>query len=381
LALDPHPEGALYPLYQIRKESEDVAGARAALSEYRKRLTQGDAFFPVVEALLAELDGDCARALELLEPLETLPAQQRLDLRLPLVVGRNRLILGDLDGAEASLLEQVRGAPQNGAAWEYLAQIHLLRHDAARPPASLAHLDAAEQAAARANDWDPHRARPFHLRVEIALRRLRARSDRYSPMPAELLANAERRLDELRRLDAHDPLLAPYTSDLLFERALEALGRGDRAGARASFEQCLATYPDSLVAAVLLAQELWLAGEFAASLARLEHALSIWDARRWECHWLFTAQVWALGAADRLGDAERALRAHDAAEEWLAAGACAPDPAAVLTLAEFLAQSADEGVRDCARALELIGEHDLERVFAERDDALTALREIRRACP
>lgn len=381
--LDPTLAGPLFPLYQVRKTRGDVDGAREALRAYQARIPAVDPIHPMTRALLAELDGDPAEAVRILEELADLPAETMADLRFHLVLGRNQLLVDDLDGAEASLRRQVEEMPDNGAAWGLLAVLHHERA-VARERAGLPFEDQEElarEAAARASGWDEHSAVAARMRATMALRRLRFRPDLNAPLPEELVTELEELLDHYRSVDRGSVVPDAYASDLLLYLAIPELASGRQDRGVELLEESIDHFPDNLVSRVKLAQELWNLGELEACLEHAAHAADLHDPERWDLQWKLAAEVWAYGAAARLGLEARAREHLTEAEQLVAEGPPPGTEVELFTLAEFLATAANEPeLRDCGRALELLEEFDLRGVFADNAEAQKILADVDAAC-
>ena len=380
--------GAFYPLYRVRKELGDLEGARAALVSFQKELPSGHAFFPVVEALLHELDGKHREALATLEPVvHELSEEQEPVRRLHRILGRLHLKLNDLDNAETHLLEAVKSAPESSS-WLNLAAVHLNRGgpDAAR---------AAERCFEAAIELNSHRPEPFQGLAVFAVKRLDA-AIQEGRDTEDHWKETSRRIGMLRGVDAGGPLLAELESELKFLRGRVHYGAVEDDAAIAEFRSALALAPHHIGARTYLAEILFGRDSLEEALEHLERAKQDWGHRElrgpilaapeleyqrtWGREYLHRIEVWMFCVAVRLGDVDRGLEARD----FLLAEINRferIDPPQLLNFAEYVAKKSGGELQDCVLARRIVDEYQLRQRFAGNAEAMEILREIDQACP
>jgi hypothetical protein len=397
---------AWFPLYQVRKSLGDTDGAALALKAFQATLEQGaTAQNHVVEALLADLQEDHARAIEELEALRSEVSDDRMvELRAHRHLGRNYLLrflqtgrndFELLERAESDLLRAVEALDDDASAWACLGMVDLLRADVENDPELRAELIArAEQSAREGLGYYSSSVMAEEVLVDAARMRVTADGFQHDDQDELQLDELERRLEDLEALGIDSVTARSARSDLYYFRGAIALRRdGDKQRAMDLFEQSSRAYESQLRARVLLAQRLHLGPkDYAASLTWFLEARDVWEAgiptmylgerKPWERFWGFALHAWIFGTADLGGQPEVAAEARDRALEWLDAGDEVKENE-LLSFAEFLATPAHAELQDCGRARDILESYELEAYYRRQDvpAAFEIIDKIRDACP
>ena len=369
--LEPSLQGVWLPLYQVRKVLGDADGAIQALDQYLLGLDIGDPYALVIRALLHEMRGELAAAIDLLGALLEDPsdeAQWLLEGPFNRHLGRVLLASGQHDDAEEYLRRAVAAEERDNDAWVNLALLHLERAESrASPEESSVELARAEVAAIRALDLKPGLPDACELLAHVLVRR-RELADPADPLLEDLITQALRAIEALETADPESLVSELLRAQLHFLEGRDDRGRGWYPQARGSFERCLELDPYHVPAAGLLAHDLFYEDSWAEALAVSDEA---WNAIvmggepfRGGPQWLQVLMVYRFGAASALELGDVAEEARDALEEHLVDTPFVSDAERV-TYAEFLAVSRLPNVKDCGRAMELLDEF-FERVGRNR---------------
>jgi len=395
--LDPSQPGALVLLYQIRLSLRDREGAREALAAYLGTLRTGDPALPLVEALLAELEGRLDQAVEKLERVAAAPGSTPQDLRtlrLHRALGRLYLRRLDLDDAERELRQAVEDFPVDASSWLNLS---LVSYERSLRSSSFAeaqeHLVRAAADARRGVEEQPLRHDGLVIRAACALKAVDHHLGFGVAVPDAAWAEAEARIEEVRAADLDSSSLTELESGLLYLEGMRADNEGETGGAIAAWMESVELDPDNLRAHVRLAQSMYFAQSYREMLDHLLDAADTWrkyagegawegepwERKRWDRWWWPAIQVWTFGAAAHLGEEEIALDARRLVDEELESGHQV-NVEELLTYAEFLATSPTPSLVDCDRALEIIEKHDLRERLADNPQGRADLQAIDAAC-
>ncbi len=399
-SLQPELREAWWPLYYARRFLGDTEGAKQALQGFRGALRTEAPEVLLVDALMAELDGAFDRSLALLEQLERrVDRQQQIDLRLDRQLARIRLALyqqgGRDDLLELGERDAARGLqafPDDTGALACLALAKLERARKTSDPSAAKELLAdAETRAERAANMDPSFVMPLEILARIALKRVAEDFDRDNArLDLDHVDRAEARQERLMEVDASNELGREMAADLAFFQAVGAQRRGERDLAFELYEESVQAYAEELPARVRLGMACfnWKQDPRRA-LSVLTEALALWDAEqqhgnptRWDRRWLFGLLAYLVGSADRCEDVKLAIAARDRMLEELEEDGARSDLAEVFTFAEFIALPVHPEVKDCASALRLLSEQDIEQHYVGKGgDPERILQEIHAACP
>lgn len=390
LELDPELEVALFPLYQVCKAQGDVPAARDALAAYRGTLRTSDPNVQLVDAMIAELEGDLERARSVLAELRASEGDEAFGhLRGFRALGRvlvESYLAGQ--GAEPELLERgvtfleraVADVPRDYSSLALLSKGHLLQADrTSEPAAKRSRLEAAERRARESLAIADEASGARKQLAGVELKRLLLDFDAADPPAPSDFARVRAALAEVERREPGHRFALAVEAELRFREGEVALARGRESEAAERYAASVELNPDHLQARVMLGEVQFMRGEHEAALASFRAAEDLWERReasgglftgaaaRFGRSWLFTILVWGLGAADHAGrlelarDFERKARAELDTIDAIAMEVGEE----ILTLAEFLALPANGELRDCELALRLIGEHRLRARFGD----------------
>jgi len=401
LELDPGLEVALFPLYQVCKAQGDLPSARQALAAYRGTLRTSDPNVRLVDAMLAELDGDLESARATLEDLRTAQGDEAFgELRGFRALGRV-LVQSYLDrqGAEPQQLQEgvdclqraTTEVPSDYSSFALLGKARLLQYDRTPQRAEKRRLlDEAERSAQASLTLSPGDTQGANqVLAGVALKRLLLDFDPDDPPPPEAFENVRALLDEVEREAPGAPLVDTAEAELRYREGTILLARNDEDGARERFAASLERNPDHLEARIFLGEVQYMRDGFEAALETFRAAEQVWTRRsegysrlfagggRWCGRWIFTVHVWAMGAADRAGELGVALEYDRKVREDLDVN-LEIEPTEVLTLVEFLSKPAHDELRDCAFAARLIEQYQLRERLGEVYGGL--LDELEQAC-
>jgi len=386
LELDRLLPSSHYLLFQLHLVLGHEDLAREDLAAFQGRLGTGNPFWTVAEALGAELEGDPARACALLEELarrSDMDERRRTDLRLDVHLGRNYLLLGDLDRAEQHLLRAVSSTGDCEGRGD-LAVLSFERYRSDEDDAE--RLDELQERAAEAIACGWLLRAPRALAAWAAVERFGKQEPVGDPRANPYWAAARESLADLERWNPDDPDLHRLRGRLAFLEAMFPLAEGDYRAAADGLSSALQHDPDALRARAMRGQCLWFLGEHELGLQELERALGQWDGaaeRPWKAKWLGAILAWAYGHAVALGDAAAADRLRERIRIALEAPG-AFEKEELLSLAEFLASEGRPELRKCELALELVERFGLRSAFRgtpAADAAAGVLATIDRACP
>ena len=394
LELDPKLEVAYYPLYYVRKQLGDADGARASLAAYRGTLRTGHPAVRLTDALLTELDGDTEGALRQLQGLEQEVGQAEFSsLRGFRALGRVLLQSYEMDPlahserlneAESALRRAAQDVPKDPGAWSNLA-LACFRKSQRTPNIEQRRelLGEAEAHALRSLALD-ERDRGSAITALEALAaggwiRLDMEADREArSLQVPALEDA---LDRLEQLAPDNVVLASVRSELMAEAGWWTLADGQEDRAYDLFEASAEAYSQQLKARLMLGQIEWMRKRYRPALTRLEEAEEILSrSRPWEHRprWRFLLYVWGLGAADKLGELDRAFEYAEKAREVLDTGERVELPEAY-SLAEFLATTEHDELRDCELVRRIIADYPIEQTY--RPTQPEVWEKIDAACP
>jgi tetratricopeptide (TPR) repeat protein len=398
--LDPGLDPVWFPLYQVRKSSGDIPGARQALENFIGSLQGRDDFLGVAKALLAELDGNHDEAISsLLELRSKVDETRARDLRLHRHLGRIFLLeyLSDLGArpellseAEAALKLAVADYDDDGSAWAALGMVYKQRADLEQDPVERERLRGiAREHALRGTERDLGLEQGTEVLAMLAFDAI-AGDFHAARVPESELDVVEQHLERVRELVPDSRLIPILESGVAYYRGAFALARGDKVAATAYFEDSVRASERQLYARVKLGQRLVGDQEDHAGAQRLfAEALALWDSGQRgvpgedpgrERKWLLAAAVWLFGAADRSGDLATARSARDRALRELDTNDDGMESAEMLTLAEYLALARHPELKDCALALTLIEDRGLEQQWMTDQEGARVLREIQAEC-
>jgi len=283
----------------------------------------------------------------------------------------------DLETAQAEFSRAVESEPGDGWAWSQLGVAWFLGDE----------LDQAERAARRAIELDP--------RLEAGQRLLAILAAKRGDWPA-----AEVHVAAFAEETARVGLARTLRSEVAYELGKESYAAGQWAVAIEHMERVVELLPRHLGGWLTLAQASWLIGEIEPARRAFQECherMQSWQTpgEDWE-PWVRESEVVLrqnsldveIGLFGTSVTLERALsaqelaaahEARDALRTALDAGTTL-SPASALNLAEALAGSRVEELRDCSWALELIDLGELREHLARRSSAQATMDSIERAC-
>lgn len=400
IALDRELDAVWFPLFQVRASRGDTAGARKALVQFIGTLQGRDDFKGVAEALLAELDENHDHAIDtLLDLRDRIDETRAYELRLHRHLGRNYLLaylqdLGSrpelLRGAEASLRLAVGDLDADGNAWAALGMVFKQYADLEQDPVERERLrETAREYAQRGTERGLGLEQGTEVLAMLAFDSI-AGDFHTARVDESEVDVVEEHLERLRELVPDSRLIPILESGIAYYRGAFALERGDKEAATAYFEDSVRASDRQLYARVTLGQRLVEDHkDDAAAQPLFAEALALWDSGQRgvpgedpsrERKWLLAAAVWLFGAADRNGDLATARSARDRALRELESDDNGMEPAEMLTLAEYLANSPHPEFRDCERSKSLIEERELQTIYGDDFEGKKVLASIRDAC-
>lgn len=382
LELDPDLYRAYLVQARLYVRHERRSEARAALEACRRNLKELNPRHTAVAAQIHVLDGKHAQAIQ---ELETLAAAPNPPSWVYPLLGYAHLaahdegqgLKSDLQGALAAFSKAVELEPADGHSWSLLAlaryhegERELAHSCAERALACDSSLEAANllltALAAERGDWDA--------------------AERYAQAFASETALAQ--------------VAKRVLAQVAFVQGTRSFQTERYAEARASFRRCVELLPEHLAGWFQLGEVQRMSHENAEALRAYGQSLELIE--RWQtpaAAWEPWARVCArvarenradvcvgiLAATGALegADAEVVARATLALSELRAARSASthlPD-ATALNLAEALATTRVDTLRDCSWAWELIEAGDLYAVYENQPAALEGLARIEASCP
>jgi tetratricopeptide (TPR) repeat protein len=396
MELDPDLETVvLYPIYQMRWALGDVEGAAEALEAYRGVLRTSSPVVQVVDALLLEVQGQpAAGADRLRELIAEVGEASFVGISGFRELGRMELRAftqdaerGErLDAALEALQLAVDEHPADKGAWANLALARPHKHD--RTPSTDQRkewLALTDEAARRCLELAPAESTALEVLVMVEWNRLES----FVPSPGAVETHSvETQLVQVvERLEAvkpESPLVAHGRSMLAYFRGLRERSAGRMDPARRFFLEAAGGNELNISAHLELGQiEHMHRQDFGAALKAFLAAESAWEGldevgMQPGRPQLFSARVWAFGAADHAGELDLAYEYRERALEMLAE----PGVAQLLdlcNLAEFLAAPANLELRDCDTTRRLLAQHPIAETLVALN-AATTLELLRSAC-